>query len=74
MAVDLRTEVPVLPICRRLVEAPVVLVADPAARMTNMLHRPTGREMVRRARCEAAYNSGLRGAGGMRRVLPRASV
>jgi gamma-glutamyl-gamma-aminobutyrate hydrolase PuuD len=78
MAVDLRTGVPVLPICRRLVEALVVLVADPAdraaARMTNMLHRPTGPEMVRRARCEVAYNSALRGAGGMRRVLPRASV
>jgi hypothetical protein len=74
MAVDLRTGVPVLLICRRLVEALVVLVADPAARMANMLHRPTGREMVRRARCEAAYSSALRGAGGMRRVLPRASV
>ncbi len=78
MAVDLHTGVPVLLICRRLMAVLVVLVAVPAARaagrMTNMLHRPVEREMVRRAQCEVAYNSALRGAGGMRRVLPRASV
>jgi hypothetical protein len=74
MVVDLRTGVRVLPICRRLVAVPVAQEAQEAPRMTNILHRPAARGMVRRARCEVAYNSALRGAGGMRRVLPRASV
>ncbi len=77
MAVDLRTAGLVLLICRRLmaVQADPVARVDPVVdRMTNRGRHPTARETVRRARCEVAYSWALRGAGGMRRILPRPSV
>ena len=81
MAVDLRMGGPVLPICRRLVAVPavpavlvVLVVAPVAARATNILHPQAAGEMERRARCAVAYSSALRGAGGMRKTSPGASV
>jgi len=74
MAVDLRMGVPVLPICRRLVVPAVPVAALAAARTTNILHPQAVGEMARRARCEVAYSSALRAAGGMRKVSPGASV
>jgi hypothetical protein len=68
--VDLRLEVPVLPICHH----PVALEGAPvgfraAAWVTNIPRPQMAREMVRRARCEVVYNSALPGVGGMTRVL-----
>jgi hypothetical protein len=79
MGVDLRMGVPVLPICRRLAVVraavlAVLVVAPVAVRATNILHPQAAGEMVRRARCEVAYSSALRGAGGMRKTSPGASV